>query len=1391
MEKYNNRYLYLVLFVSLFIISSSFIFSVSSSGKLYVNNENAEIKVVWSEVIKNPYAILKGGVLSSDGISNFNCNTTGSFMCVKNNTNDKLYVYRASTQLEDGNYTFSIYATDLNGKAMSDFINKEFIIDTHDPLLENFSYKVIDSTRNGKTVEFMVDFNNDDILNQTPVLTIEDVVLTPFPAEFLGNIYKFYYAASNVDTYRTLYIVASDLAGNSINVSKDVEFTAPKPPITNPSNGAVISPNTMEFTFYFFEKLPKTQMIILYDGVLISNSSQFSTPSSVLKNLLYKYQLFGPIAGVNHLFTIEAWDKNGNKLGPYDVKFSINPNAPVMPIVYFENVRGNSDNGIIVDNTPKIEIIFNHPRPLHFTDFNIIDSNYVFTPVDLSFIQTINNLTFSFQVLPGSPLPEGLNSIRFSACDSGVLLNDPRDDNCINNVTSSIIINSGPPNITWVNPKNPRGGTANSEVLVISTNEWAECKEIDRKEPATVNPTLFFIDETGRDNFMYYPFNYYKNQSICLGNGYIHCDFVRIRAQDSSSSAPLKFNYSVVCRDLFETYSLINYADFSLDLNPPVITSIVPNYSINFYLLLNITVNEDSTCKYILVNSTYNIPNDKSDEYLLFYTTKMKPINSDTYPLNQNRKSHTAVIDNSLDNGNILSDGSYKVYVDCTDAAGNFAKNNQFSSSSTDIIKLAKYNLVVVDTSVPLTISGLSLTGVINPKNSSLFFNTNRNSKCLFQFGLLEVLTTMSVNDDFVNKMPVGRTDGFYHQVYLAGNDLIHKDDYFLPQYPDGLFPEGKYSYNISCTTEYATDSLYFYNYYPRFLDGTNDISDNIYLYSATKTFTVDKTPPSGLTVTVIYPDSSYPGYTFLTDRISYSIKKSNASSDAEFFLVAVATRTGLSYPDVKGWQNTTASSGTIMDLNLTNGQTYYIYAKAIDYAKNQQLEPDYSESITVDINSKPSCNDTRLNNEETDNDCGGPNCGKCGENKKCNIKTDCSTNFCSMDAELGFKVCSIFVDLCTNNKKDTTETDIDCGGSCTNKCAQGQKCSSDSDCGKILYCNDVSVCESTCGNTLCESKYGENEFNCAEDCLLTSVKNTTTQDKPKPKPTTETQSGSNFFSILLIIFAILVLIAGGGIFYYTQYVHKNVPQKAQSQTPLFEQRQPMQQRQPLSSQNVQRVTTQNKPYTRKRDLSIMGSFDKSAKVNIDDEKPELKKSGLKLKEKDAKDSEDTLKIKPDLKTSKMSDGPSRKKSKKLGDFDELDKLSDEKDDFDDLNKLDKLSKSKLGDDLDKLAFDDDGDFDKLSQLIGDDNVDSLDKLKPVTSQKKKSDLIDTLFSLKTVNKQENKNIFQQVLLYLLKSGKIDKQELSKILMDLSEKEIIDKKDMMDVLYNIEKELNN
>jgi hypothetical protein len=147
------------------------------------------------------------------------------------------------------------------------------------------------------------------------------------------------------------------------------------------------------------------------------------------------------------------------------------------------------------------------------------------------------------------------------------------------------------------------------------------------------------------------------------------------------------------------------------------------------------------------------------------------------------------------------------------------------------------------------------------------------------------------------------------------------------------------------------------------------------------------------------------------------------------------------------------------------------------------------------------SCTDKRLNQNETDVDCGGA-CGGCETAKKCLVGDDCKDGICSAlktcdppkcgdgvkngleggkdcgvacgnfcpvgstcnnNEDCAEKVCGpsgiCMAPLCNDKAQNGSETDMDCGGTCSSKCAAGLKCSATADCAQTIP------------NTLCTNK--------------------------------------------------------------------------------------------------------------------------------------------------------------------------------------------------------------------------------------------------------------------------------------------------------------------------------
>ncbi len=89
-----------------------------------------------------------------------------------------------------------------------------------------------------------------------------------------------------------------------------------------------------------------------------------------------------------------------------------------------------------------------------------------------------------------------------------------------------------------------------------------------------------------------------------------------------------------------------------------------------------------------------------------------------------------------------------------------------------------------------------------------------------------------------------------------------------------------------------------------------------------------------------------------------------------------------------------------------------------------------------------PTCTDQVQNGNETDVDCGGANCDACADGKKCTFETDCKSGVCSGSGQMTCQVPS-----CTDTVKNGSESDVDCGGTCTQKCGLGKGCNGTGDC--------------------------------------------------------------------------------------------------------------------------------------------------------------------------------------------------------------------------------------------------------------------------------------------------------------------------------------------------------
>jgi len=89
------------------------------------------------------------------------------------------------------------------------------------------------------------------------------------------------------------------------------------------------------------------------------------------------------------------------------------------------------------------------------------------------------------------------------------------------------------------------------------------------------------------------------------------------------------------------------------------------------------------------------------------------------------------------------------------------------------------------------------------------------------------------------------------------------------------------------------------------------------------------------------------------------------------------------------------------------------------------------NESINASVSTEPSlCSNGIKDQDETDIDCGGSTCEPCAEFKQCNVDSDCETDWCRDNMKCVTPTCS-------DGVKNQGELNIDCGGPC--KSANGE----------------------------------------------------------------------------------------------------------------------------------------------------------------------------------------------------------------------------------------------------------------------------------------------------------------------------------------------------------------
>ncbi len=119
-------------------------------------------------------------------------------------------------------------------------------------------------------------------------------------------------------------------------------------------------------------------------------------------------------------------------------------------------------------------------------------------------------------------------------------------------------------------------------------------------------------------------------------------------------------------------------------------------------------------------------------------------------------------------------------------------------------------------------------------------------------------------------------------------------------------------------------------------------------------------------------------------------------------------------------------------------------------------------------------CTDNKKNVNETDVDCGGPCAAKCATDKACKLDGDCQSSACAVNSQ------KCVANACLNEKADANETDVDCGGVCSTKCAATKGCKANGDC-QTTYCDGKACVSDPCVDN--QKDLDETDVDCGGSC--------------------------------------------------------------------------------------------------------------------------------------------------------------------------------------------------------------------------------------------------------------------------------------------------------------------
>ncbi len=268
----------------------------------------------------------------------------------------------------------------------------------------------------------------------------------------------------------------------------------------------------------------------------------------------------------------------------------------------------------------------------------------------------------------------------------------------------------------------------------------------------------------------------------------------------------------------------------------------------------------------------------------------------------------------------------------------------------------------------------------------------------------------------------------------------------------------------------YSAAQQFFEGIYPYSVNCTFDISGR--KKARAEQFVIDTTPPVVLLVNDTNPDSRNACCSCINNLFAKWTANETLSRISKYAYRIVEKD---SNAVVVNWTFTTENSVQLSGLNLSENKVYVFEVVAYN-SVGLNSAVARSDGVTAKLEyclSNVTCNDNIIDGAESDVDCGGSCPKKCAEGNSCNQNSDCITNLCDLSIRKCVKP------LCQNGKLDAEESDVDCGGSCP-KCDEGKICTQSEDC-KSDVCSDGFCQAPSCSDGV---KNGdETDVDCGGSC--------------------------------------------------------------------------------------------------------------------------------------------------------------------------------------------------------------------------------------------------------------------------------------------------------------------